>query len=137
MQKRYLTGEKNCCMFYMKTMLTSVAFRKHPCKMVNLFKIRRHQVFRSDRKERKKGGVMTLVRNNINVSETKQYMEEAEYLELKVTIRESSLNIVNCYCSNDKKLSLDTIQISDSNSLMVGYFNSQSQSLGYNTLDQR
>ena len=80
---------------------------------------------------------MTLVRNNINVSETKQYMEEAEYLEFKVTIRESSLNIVNCYCSNDKKLSLDTIQISDSNSLMVGYFNSQSQSLGYNTLDQR
>jgi hypothetical protein len=89
------------------------------------------------KKERKKGGVMTLVRNNINVSETKQYMEEAEYLEFKVTIRESSLNIVNCYCSNDKKLSLDTIQISYSNSLMVGYFNSQSQSLGYNTLDQR
>ena len=70
------------------------------------FKIRGYQVFRSDRKERKKGGVMTLVRNNINVSETKQYMEEAEYLELKVTIRESSLNIVNCYCSNDKKFSL-------------------------------
>ena len=106
MQKRYLTGEKNCSIFYTKTMLTSVAFRKHPCKMVNLFKIRRHQVFRSDREERKKGGVRTLVRNNINVSETKQYMEEAEYLELKVTIRESSLNIVNCYCSNDKKFSL-------------------------------
>ena len=77
---------------------------------------------------------MTLVRNSINASETKQYMEEAEYLELKVTIRERSLNY---YCSNDKKLSLDTIQISDSNSLMVRYFNSQSQSLGYNTLDQR
>jgi hypothetical protein len=74
---------------------------------------------------------MTLVRNSINASETKQYMEEAEYLELKVTIREGY------YYSNDKKLSLDTIQISDSNSLMVGYFNSQSQSLGYNTLDQR
>ena len=107
-------------------MLTSVAFRKHPSKMVNLFKIRGHQVFRSDTKERKKGGVMTLVRNNINASETKQYMEEAEYLELKVTIREGY------YCSNDKKLSLDTIQISDINSLMVGYFKSQSQSLGYN-----
>jgi hypothetical protein len=62
-------------------------------------------------------------------------MEKAKYLELKVTIRERSLNSVNCYCSNDKKLSLDTIQISDSNSLMVGYFNSQSQSLVYNTLD--
>ena len=80
---------------------------------------------------------MTMVRNNINASETKQYMEEAEYFELKVTIREISLNFVNYYCPNDKKLSLDAIQISDSNSLMVGYFNSQSQSLGYNTLDQR
>jgi hypothetical protein len=39
-------------------------------------------VFRSDRKERKKGGVMTLVRNNINARETKQYLEEAEYLEM-------------------------------------------------------
>jgi hypothetical protein len=32
---------------------------------------------------------MTLVRNNINARETKQYMEEAEYLEVKVTIREA------------------------------------------------
>jgi exonuclease III len=79
------------------------------------FKIRGYQVFRSDRKERKKGGVMTLVRNNINARETKQYLEEAEYLEVKVTIRESSLNNVNYYCPNDKMLSLDTIQISDSN----------------------
>jgi hypothetical protein len=42
-----------------------------------------------EKKERKKGGVMTLVRNNINARETKQYMEEAEYLEVKVTIREA------------------------------------------------
>ncbi|CAG2193511.1 unnamed protein product [Mytilus edulis] len=40
-------------------------------------------------------------------------MEEAEYLESKVTIGQSSYNIVNFYCRNDKKLSLDTIQISD------------------------
>ena len=71
------------------------------------------------------------------VCETKQYMEEAEYLELKVTIGEISLNMVNYYCPNDKKLSLDTIQISDSKYLMVGDFNSQSQSWGYNTIGQR
>ena len=51
------------------------------------FKIRGYQVFRSNRKERKNGGVITLVRNNINARETKQYIEEAEYLEVKVTIR--------------------------------------------------
>lgn len=38
------------------------------------FKIRGYQVFRSDRKGRKKGGVMTLVRNNINAVEKKSYM---------------------------------------------------------------
>ncbi|CAG2257388.1 unnamed protein product [Mytilus edulis] len=77
------------------------------------FKDRGYQVFRSDRKERKKGGVMTLVRNNINDREIKTCMEEAEYLESKVTIGQSSYKIVNFNCPNDKKLSLDTKQISD------------------------
>jgi hypothetical protein len=37
-QKGYLTGKRNCRNSYMKTMLRSVAFRKHTCKMVNLLK---------------------------------------------------------------------------------------------------
>ena len=54
------------------------------------FKIRGYQVFRSDRKERKKGGVMTLVRNNINALETKKFIDEAEYLEIKASIGKKS-----------------------------------------------
>jgi hypothetical protein len=46
MQKGYLIREQNCSIFYMKTMLTSVAFRKHT-------KIRGYQVFRSVGEERK------------------------------------------------------------------------------------
>ena len=72
------------------------------------FKIRGYQVFRSDRKERKKGGVMTLVRNNINALETKQFMDEAEYLEIKASIGKK-YNIVNFYCPNDKILSPDAM----------------------------
>ena len=101
------------------------------------FKIRGYQIFRSDRVGRKKGGVMTLVRNNLNASETKRYMEEAEYIEVKVTTKETVLNIVNFYCPNDKQLSLDTIQVPDSGFLITGDFNSQSQSWGYNTMDPR
>ena len=101
------------------------------------FKIRGYQVFRNDRKERKKGGVMTLVRNNINALETKRFMDEAEYLEIKASIGNKSYNIVNFYCPNDKKLSLDTMQIPDSSFLILGDFNSQSQSWGYNTIDKR
>ncbi|KAK7100087.1 hypothetical protein V1264_023087 [Littorina saxatilis] len=92
------------------------------------FKIRGYQVFRSDRQGRKKGGVMTLVRNNINASETNRYMEEAEYIEVKITTNDSKMNIVNYYCPNDKMLSLDTIQVPDSGFLIAGDFNSQSQS---------
>ena len=64
-------------------------------------------------------------------------MEEAEYIEIKATIGKNSYNIVNFYCPNDKKLSLDTIQIPDRSFLIVGDFNSQSQSWGYNTMDKR
>jgi len=57
-------------------------------------------------------------------------MEEDEHLELKVTIKDNNLTIVNVYCPNDKKLSLDTIQIPDSNFIIAGDFNRQSQSWG-------
>jgi exonuclease III len=83
MQKGYLTREKNCSIFFI------CCIQETHLQDDKSFKIRGYQVFRSDRKERKKGGVMTLVRNNINARETKQYMEEAEYLEVKVTIREA------------------------------------------------
>ena len=80
---------------------------------------------------------MTLVRNNINALETKKFMDEAEYLEIKESIGNKSYNIVNFYCPNDQKLSLDTMKIPDSSFLILGDFNSQSQSWGYNTMDKR
>ena len=46
------------------------------------FQIRGYQVLRSDRQGRKKGGVVTLVRNNLNARGTKSFVEEAE---VKVT----------------------------------------------------
>ena len=92
------------------------------------FKIRGYQVFRLDRQGRKKGGVMTLVRNNLNASEKKKYMEEAEYIHTKITTKDSTLEVVNYYCPNDKMLYLDTIQVPDSGVLIAGDFNSQSQS---------
>ena len=103
----------------------------------NLFKIRGYQVFRSDRQGRKKGGVMTLVRNNLCASETKRYMEEAEYIHLKVTFKDNAMDLVNYYCPNDKMLALNTIQVSANNFMVLGDFNSQSQSWGYSTLDKR
>lgn len=101
------------------------------------FKIRGYQVFRNDRQGRKKGGVMTLVRNNVNASETKTQTGEAEYIQTRITTTTCTLELVNYYCPQDKALSLDTIQVPDSNFLIAGDFNSQSQSWGYDTLDKR
>ncbi|BFZ14775.1 hypothetical protein BsWGS_17814 [Bradybaena similaris] len=44
-----------------------------------VFKIRGYQCFRSDRKDRRKGGILTLVRNNISAYQQLVYMEGAEY----------------------------------------------------------
>ena len=56
---------------------------------------------------------------------------------MKVITSTGPLDLVNYYCPNDKKLSLNTIQVSSSNFLINGDFNSQSQSWGYSTLDKR
>ena len=80
---------------------------------------------------------MTLVRNNINASEIKKLTGEAEYIQIKLVIQDSTINIVNYYCPNDKMLSLDTIQVPDSGFLITGDFNSRSQSWGYSNIDNR
>ena len=98
-------------------------------------KIRGYQVFRSDRQGKRKGGVLTLVRNNLNASVTKTYMEEAEYQTVKITTTDSSFTVVNYYCPDDKKVALETIQVPNSGFLFSGDFNSQSW--GYNYLDKR
>jgi ribonuclease HI/endonuclease/exonuclease/phosphatase family metal-dependent hydrolase len=101
------------------------------------FKIRGYQTFRSDREERHKGGILTLVRNNINACQTKVFMEGAEYQKLKIKSGSVEMSILNYYCPNDQPLSLDTIEAEDSHFLVLGDFNSHSQSWGYDHMDKR
>ena len=101
------------------------------------FRVRGYQIFRADRQDRNKGGVLTLVRNNINACEVKSYLQGPEYHELKIKAKSTELNLVNFYCPNDRPLSLDTVEVTDSRFLMVGDFNSHSQSWGYAEADRR
>ena len=101
------------------------------------FKIRGYKAIRNDRQGRKKGGVATLVRNNLYAEEVRRQTGEAEYLHVKITTGEGILDIVNFYCPNDKNLSLDTIDVPDSNFLIAGDFNCRSQSWGYDSMDAR
>ena len=101
-------------------------------------KIRGYQEpIRNDRLNRSKGGVVTLVRNGIKVAEVKRLTDEAEYIHTKISSRDRTLDLVNYYCPDDKSLSLDTLKVPDEDFLIVGDFNSRSQSWGYDDIDKR
>ena len=102
------------------------------------FKIRGYQKpFRLDRPDRPKGGVLTLIRNNLHAIELSTHLDGAEYQYLKVRSNCSEINLINYYCPNDRPLSLNSIDVPVNNFLMVGDFNSHSQSWGYNHTDSR
>ena len=101
------------------------------------FKVRGFQTFRSDRIGRSKGGILTLVRNNINACLVDTHMEDSEYQVIRIQTKTTDLHLVNFYCPNDRPLSLDTINTKASNFLVVGDFNSHSQSWGYDHMDRR
>jgi hypothetical protein len=46
--------------------------------------VRGYQCFRSDRVGRKKGGILTLVRNNINAFQTKTHTDDSEFQVLNL-----------------------------------------------------
>ena len=106
-------------------------------KKTDKFKIRGYQCHRNDRNDRKKGGVMTLVRNNIKAVEMEKHVGDSEYHVLRLQTKTADVTLLNYYCPNDKPLSLDNVTVSDNNFLAVGDFNSHSQSWGYNHLDNR
>ncbi|XP_053381988.1 uncharacterized protein LOC128549381 [Mercenaria mercenaria] len=64
-------------------------------------------------------------------------MDDSEYQVLRLKLRAVELNVVNLYSPNDKPLSLDTIPVQNSNVLVIGNFNSHSQSWGYDHIDRR
>ena len=101
------------------------------------FKVRGYQCFRSDRKDRSKGGILTLIRNNIRACPINTHMEDSEYQVLKLQASNAELQLTNFYCPNNRPLSLDSISLADSNVLVVGDFNSHSQSWGYDHMDHR
>ena len=73
-------------MQHFKTTLASVVSRKHTCRMVNILRsddTKSSEVIdkTARKKEINKGGVMALVRKNMNARETNEYMEKAEYQE--------------------------------------------------------
>ncbi|GFR84448.1 hypothetical protein ElyMa_002417600 [Elysia marginata] len=91
-----------------------------------------------DRAEGTKGGVIILVRNDIQAVEfTKDTNGNAEINGIRIGLKNRELLVYNFYCPANKQLSLDAIDIPDAICLILGDFNSHSQSCGYDEMDHR
>ena len=100
------------------------------------FHIRGYETYRLDR-EGHKGGIITLVKNNIAASETSRSTGEAEHLTIKIHVLPEPIHVTNYYCPNNKKLDLENIYTAEKNQIILGDFNSHSPSWGYATMDAR
>ena len=100
-----------------------------------IFKVRGYQCFRTDRGgDRRKGGIITVIKSNINAYMSSSSNDGAE--QHTVTVQRDIL-LVNYYCPNNVNLALHNIHVRDNNFIIMGDFISHSQSWGYDHIDAR
>ena len=64
--------------------------------------MRGYQCIRTDRAgDRNKGGVLTLVKSNINEYLSGSSTDSAEYQVVKIKIKTKEIHLVNYYCPNN------------------------------------
>ena len=100
------------------------------------FKVRGYQCFKTDRGGYgRKGGIITLIKSNINAYLSSSSNDGAE--QHTVTVNTKKLYFVKYYCPDNVNLALHNIHVRDSNFIIMGDFNSHSQSWGYDHIDAR
>lgn len=91
-----------------------------------------------DREGRHKGGVLILVKNNIQaIGICVDTESQAEIHGVRLSIKGEDITIYNIYCPADKELSLQRLQTPQENCIVLGDFNSHSTNWGYNETDKR
>ena len=107
-------------------------------KELQHFNVRGYQVFRQDRENRTKGGVAIFVRNSIPAQDSRvNTNNQAEIHCVTITLENQQIRIFNAYCPVDRDLSLDHMELQDSQYLVLGDFNSHSEAWGYPEADWR
>ena len=95
------------------------------------FVIRGYEVFRQDRENRPKGGLLTLVRNNITAVEIQRSGQadlDTEYLGVKLVLAGTPATVLNIYSPPDKQIQLHNIKVESQSWIITGDFNSHSPS---------
>ena len=101
------------------------------------FTIKGHELFRRDRTDRHKGGIVTLVRNTIPALEVGRFEGDSEYLAISVVIQGREITVISYYCPSHKGLQLHTLALVNHNLLITSDFNGHSPSWGYADLNSR
>ena len=106
----------------------------------HLFFIRGYEVFRQDRAKRPKGGLLTLVRNNIPAAEIQRSGQadlDTEYLGVKLVLAGTPVSVFIIYSPPDKQIQLHNIKVEPQSWIITGDFNSHSPSWGYGQLNSK
>ena len=102
------------------------------------FFIRGYELYRQDREDRPKGGVLTLVRNSLSSVETKCSGDsDTEYITVNVILNGKNLTICNIYSPPNKMIQLPVPSTNQTDWIIVGDFNSHSPSWGYKDLNSK
>ena len=105
------------------------------------FFIRGYEVFRQDQENRPKGGLLTLVRNNISpateIQRSGQADLDTEYLGVKLVLARTPVTVFNIYSPPDKQIQLHNIKVEPQSWIITGDFNSHSPSWGYGQLNSK
>ena len=105
------------------------------------FFVRGYQVFRHDRANRHKGGLITLVKNAIPAVRLSDSQHDyLESLAVKLIFSDTEhMTVVNCYAppGKDKELKLHKIPVQENKLLIMGDFNGRSPSWGYEDRNAR
>lgn len=104
------------------------------------FFIRGYEVFRQDRENRPKGGLITLVKNHLPAVETQRSGQadlDTEYLGVKLVLSDTPVTVMNIYSPPDKQIKLQNIQVGPQSWIITGDFNSHSPSWGYQQLNNK
>ena len=104
------------------------------------FFIRGYKVFRQDRENRPKGGLLTLVRKNIPTAEIQRFGQadlDTEYLGVKLVLAGTPVTVFSICSPPDKQIQLHNINVEPQSWIIPGDFNSNSPSWGYEQLNNK
>ena len=97
-------------------------------------------MFRQDRENRPKGGLLTLVRNNIPAAEIQKSGQadlDTEYLGVKLVLAGTPVTVFNIFSPPNKQIQLHNIKIEPQSWIITGGFNSHSPSWGYGQVNSK